>query len=85
LTPRSGILDSEWVKKQDPDPKCSTRIIFPRAWKQIFLVKILKLFDGDPGWKKSDPGWKTFGSEIRDKHPEFPTLTIMEKMRNFMF
>jgi hypothetical protein len=28
----------------------------------IFLITILKFFDADPGWKK-------FGSGIRDKHP----------------
>jgi hypothetical protein len=33
----------------------------------IFLVKILTFFDADPGWKK-------FGTAIRDKHPEFATL-----------
>jgi hypothetical protein len=24
----------------------------------IFLVKILRFFDADPGWKNSDPEWK---------------------------
>jgi hypothetical protein len=45
-----------------PDPEQTTR--------EIFWVKILKLFDADPGWKKFgsginipdpqqwDPGWK---------------------------
>jgi hypothetical protein len=28
----------------------------------------------DPGGKDSDPGWKRFGSWIRDKHPESATL-----------
>ncbi len=32
-----------------------------------FLVKILKFFDADPGWKK-------VGSGIRDKHPGSATL-----------
>jgi hypothetical protein len=32
-----------------------------------FCNKILKFFDADPGWKK-------FGSEIRDKHPGSATL-----------
>jgi hypothetical protein len=42
----------------------------------IFGFKILKFFDGsgmrnlfDPGSGIQDPGWKTFGSGIRDKHP----------------
>jgi hypothetical protein len=48
-----------------------TRIIFLRAEKPFFLVKILKFFDADPGWKKfgsgiRDPGWKKFGFRIRD-------------------
>jgi hypothetical protein len=34
----------------------------------IFLVKMLKFFYADPGWKK-------FGSGIRDKHPGSATLT----------
>jgi hypothetical protein len=43
----------------------------------IFWVNILKLFDTDPGSemeKNWDPGWKIFGSGIRDKHPESATL-----------
>jgi hypothetical protein len=48
----------------------------------IFWVKLLKLFDADPGWKKfgfgirdgkkSDPG---FG--IRNKHPGSATLIVI--------
>jgi hypothetical protein len=42
--------------------------------KPFFGVKILKLFDADPGWKKfgpgiRDPGWKKVRSGIRYKHP----------------
>jgi hypothetical protein len=61
---RIKIRNPEWVKKQDPDP--TTRIIFPRAWKQIFWVKIpvLKLFDADPGWKKIGSGMENI--RIRD-------------------
>ncbi len=44
-------LDPGWVKKQDPDPGWKSRIIFPRAWKQFFGLKILEFFDADP-----DPG-----------------------------
>jgi hypothetical protein len=33
----------------------------------IFWVKILRFFYADPGWKK-------FGSGIRDKHPGSATL-----------
>jgi hypothetical protein len=45
----------------------------------IFGVKNLKFFDADPGCgieKISDPGWKKFGSGIRDKHPGSATLLI---------
>ncbi len=46
--------------------------------KQIFWVKILKFFDADRGsgmGKNSDPGWKKFGSGIRDQHPGSATLS----------
>jgi hypothetical protein len=46
----------------------------------IFWVKILQFFDADPGSgmeKNSDPGWKTFGSGIRDKHPGSAALPKM--------
>jgi hypothetical protein len=33
----------------DPDPGWKTRIIFLRAEKPFFFVKILKFFDADPG------------------------------------
>ncbi len=29
-------LDPGWVKNQDPDPGWTTRVIFPRAYKQFF-------------------------------------------------
>jgi hypothetical protein len=37
--------------------------------ESIFGVKILEFFDANPGWKK-------FGSRIRDKHPGSATLLI---------
>jgi hypothetical protein len=42
-------------------------------------LKILKFFDGDPDpgsgiFLTLDPGWKKFGSGIRDKHPGSATL-----------
>jgi hypothetical protein len=53
----------------------NNRIIFPRASKQFFWVKILKFFDADPGsgmekirirdGKKSDPG-SGIGKNIPD-------------------
>jgi hypothetical protein len=47
--------------------------------RDLFLVKILKSFDVDPGsgipdGKNSDPGWKRVGSGIRYKHPGSATL-----------
>jgi hypothetical protein len=36
-----------------------------------FWVKILKFSDPDPGWKK-------FGSGIRDKHPGSATLVVFD-------
>ncbi len=69
-------LDPGWVNNQDSDPGWTTRIIFPRAWKPFFWAKILKFFDGS-GMEKNrirDPGWKKFGSGIRDKHPGSATL-----------
>jgi hypothetical protein len=45
----------------------------------FFWVKILKLFDADPGSgmeKNSDAGWKKFRCGIRDKHPRSATLNL---------
>jgi hypothetical protein len=57
------IRDPGWVKSQDPDP--GSRINYPdhifKSLETIFWVKILKFSDADPG-----PGWKKFGSGIRD-------------------
>ncbi len=39
--------------------KSRSRIIFPRAWKQFFGLKVLQFFDAFP-----DPGWKNLGSGI---------------------
>jgi hypothetical protein len=59
--------------KNNPD-----HTVFPRAQKPFFGVKILKLFDADPGSgmekiRIRDPGWKT-GSGIREKHSGSATL-----------
>jgi hypothetical protein len=45
----------------------------------IFCVKIIKLFDADPDpgiFLPLDPGWKKFGSGIREKHPGSATLVF---------
>jgi hypothetical protein len=41
-----GIRDPGYVKRikiriRDPDPELTSRIIFPRAWKQFLGLKIL--------------------------------------------
>ncbi len=50
------IRDPGWVKKS----RWTSRIIFPRAKKQFFGLKILQFFDADPEsfwpWIR-DPGW----------------------------
>ncbi len=61
------IRDPGWVK--NPDPGWTTWIIFSRAWKQFFWVKMLKLY-----MRIRDPGMKKLGSGIRDKHPGSATL-----------
>jgi hypothetical protein len=53
--------------------------MFPRAYTKLFGLKILKLFDADPGpeiFFTLDPesGMKKFGSGIQDKHPGSATL-----------
>jgi hypothetical protein len=50
-------------------------------------VKILKIFDEDPGSgmetvRIRDPGWNKVGSGIRDKHPGSATLGIC---KSFVF
>jgi hypothetical protein len=50
--------------------------------KQFVVVKILKFFDVDPGWKNFgsrirdgknlDPGWKKFGSGFRNGKNSHP-------------
>jgi hypothetical protein len=64
-----GIRDGQKILIRDPDPGLTTRIIFPRAWKQFFG---LKYFNSLMGWEKiriRDPGWKKLEYRIRDKHP----------------
>jgi hypothetical protein len=50
--------------------------IISESLKTIFWVKYLNSLREirDLGWKNSDPGWKKFGSRIRDKHPGSATL-----------
>jgi hypothetical protein len=39
-------------------------------------VKILKFFDEDPGSRIRDPGWRQFGSGIRDGKKSDPGSAI---------
>ncbi len=76
LTPWDGIRDGK-----NPDSGWISCIIFPRAEKHLFWLKIFKFFDADPGrdlldpgfgiFLTLDPGWKKFVSRIRDKEPRF--------------
>ncbi len=87
LTPVSGIWDPGWVKNQDPDPESGFGINIPdrvsASLETIFWIKIHKFFwcgSGSGIWNLFDPGSKMrdvkkFKSGIRDKHPEFATLS----------
>ncbi len=59
LTPGSGIRDG-W-KVRILDPGWTTRILFPRACIPFFGLKYLNSY-----MRIRDPGWKRFGSGIRD-------------------
>ncbi len=72
LTPGSGIRDGKKTRIRIPDH-------ISESLETIFCVKILKFFDADPGSGTEKiriryPGWKKFGSGIRDKHPGSATL-----------
>jgi hypothetical protein len=58
-------------KNQNPNPRSGSGMNnkdhISESLETIFWVRILKFFDADPGWKK-------FGSGIRDKHPGSATL-----------
>ncbi len=62
-----------------PDPGWTSRIIFPRAWKQFFGLKILKFVDADPEYFWP---WIRDGKiRIRDKHPGSETLILCKSER----
>jgi hypothetical protein len=66
-------------KNQDPDPGMNIPDHISESLETIFWVKILEFFDADaardPGiFVIRDPGWKKFGSGIRNKHPGSATL-----------
>jgi len=65
----SGMSKKSGSRSGDPDPGIRIRNEKPRSYfqelkNQFFWVKIRKFFDADPGWRK-------FGSGIRDgKHSD---------------
>jgi serine/threonine protein kinase len=64
LIPGSGM-----GKNQDPDTGYGSGISYFRKLRKFFVLKILQFFDADPGseiFLTRDPGWKKFGSGIRD-------------------
>jgi hypothetical protein len=75
------IQDPGWVKNQDPDPGCISRIIFLRAEKQFF--GLLKFFDADPGSRIRnlfDPGSGS-GINIPDpQHCFVPEMLVLAKV-----
>jgi hypothetical protein len=67
--------------RSDPNPGSTSRIIFSRAEKQFFGLKILNFFDADPDpgsgiflTQDAGSGIEKFSSGIRDKHPGSATL-----------
>ncbi len=69
-----GIRDGKKVEIRIRDPGLTSRIMFPRALKHFFRLKILKFFDAD-----LDSGSGIFlirdgKIRIRDKHPGSVTL-----------
>jgi hypothetical protein len=84
LAPGSGM-----GKNQDQDPGSgsgmNTLDHISESLETIFCVKILKFFDANADADPEsgnlltldpDPGWKKFGSEIRDKHPGSATMFV---------
>ncbi len=77
-----GWESESWIRIQDEQPGS----YFRELRNQIFWVKILKLFDVDPGWRKfgsvirdrenSDPWSGMENIRIRDKHPGSATLRL---------
>jgi hypothetical protein len=77
----SWIRDPGWVKKHDPDPGFGSGINNPdhisESLETSFWVKILKFSDADPvsgNLLARDPGWKKFGSGVRDKRRRSATM-----------
>jgi hypothetical protein len=54
--------------------------VFPRALKQFFGLKYLNSVV-----RSRDPGWKKFGSGIRDKHPGSATLVPVKLVKLAFF
>jgi hypothetical protein len=63
---KSGSGSRIRIRIQDPDPGWKTRIIFLRAEKPFFWVKIIKFFDADLGSRIRDGKNLDLGSGIPD-------------------
>ncbi len=68
--------DLGWLKKQDPDPGWTTRIVFSGAWKQFFELKYL-----DSLMRIRLPGWKKFGSGINISDPQHCIILVLNRLR----
>ncbi len=78
FTPRSGMgrksASGSGIRDEQPG---SYFLQIRNHFCGFFGVKILKILwcgSGVRDGESSDPGWKKFGSEIRDKHPGSATL-----------
>jgi hypothetical protein len=75
FTSGSRTRDPGWVKSQDLDELPESDF---RELTNLFLVKILKFFDADPGseLKKFGSGMENIRIRDRDKHPRPATLIL---------
>jgi hypothetical protein len=90
------IRDTGWrIRIRDEQPRSYFRELRYHFLGLKYLNSLMRIWDPgwkefgsgirdgknrvrDPGWKKSGPGsgMERIGSGIRDKHPEFATLTV---------
>jgi hypothetical protein len=63
------IQNGQKIRIRDSDPGLTTRIILRELKKPFFGLNYLNSL-----MRIRDPGWKKFGSVIRDKHPGSATL-----------
>jgi hypothetical protein len=83
------ILDPGWVKSQDPDLGSGSWMNNPNhislelrnhflGLKYLNFLMWIQDGSGIRDGKKSDPGWKNIGSEIRHEHPGSATLSVFK-------